>query len=122
MYRRIRLLGVVLLALMLLAAACGSNSKDNKAKGSSTTVPNGPQIKIGIQDFGESAILSEIYKQALQHAGYKVSDQKLGGFRDLEVKAFDNGAINFGPEYAASMLEFLDKQAGKATSRCPCWT
>ena len=32
------------------------------------------------------------------------------------MAAFDSGDINFAPEYAASMLEFLNDQAGEATS------
>lgn len=99
-------------AAALVLAACGD---DNGSSSSDTGAKSGPAITIGEQDFGESAILSEIYKQALEHAGYTVSVQKLGGFRDLEVKAFDGGTINFAAEYAASMLEFLNQQKGEAT-------
>ena len=40
----------------------------------------------------------------------------MGGFRDLELPAFESGDINLAPEYAASMLEFLNDFAGEATS------
>ena len=79
-------------------------------------VPEGPPITIGAQDFGESAILAQLYGQALEAAGYPVEFQELGGFRDIEISAFESGDINFAPEYAASMLEFLNEQAGEATS------
>ncbi len=78
--------------------------------------PDGPTITIGTQDFGESAILSQIYGQVLINAGYSVEYQELGGYRDLEVPAFESGDINFAPEYVASMLEFLNEFAGEATS------
>lgn len=126
MTRKIRLLWVALAALALLAGACGDDSGDDSSgsgssSGSSSSsapasIPEGPTITIGAQDFGESAILAQIYGQALANAGYDVDYQDLGGFRDLEVPAFQDGTINFAPEYAASMLEFLNDQAGEATS------
>jgi glycine betaine/choline ABC-type transport system substrate-binding protein len=78
--------------------------------------PDGPQIVIGAQDFSESLILAQIYSQVLGDAGYDVAVQEVGGFRDLVVAAFDSGDINLTPEYAASMLEFLNDQAGEASS------
>ena len=51
-------------------------------------IPDGPTITIGAQDFGESAILAQIYGQALSAAGYPVDHQALGGFRDLVFTAF----------------------------------
>jgi osmoprotectant transport system substrate-binding protein len=81
------------------------------------TAPDGaPEVTVGAQDFGESAILAQIYAQCLEAAGYSVSVQEVGGFRDLEVEAFNAGDINLAPEYAASMLEFLNDQAGEATA------
>lgn len=78
-------------------------------------IPDGPTITIGAQDFGESAILAQIYGQALEDAGYPVGQQALGGFRDLVYTAFESGDINFTAEYAASALEFLNGFAGEAT-------
>ena len=115
MRRRVRIAFGLLVALLLLAAACG----DDTTSSTNTTTAGGgakPEVTIGAQDFGESAILAEIYKQALEAEGYDASIQVLGGFRDLEVTAFDDGTINFAPEYAASMLEFLNEFAGEATS------
>lgn len=78
-------------------------------------VPEGPTVVIGSQDFGESAILAQVYGQALEHAGYPVEYQELGGFRDIVFASFESGDINFTLEYAASALEFLNEQAGEAT-------
>lgn len=78
-------------------------------------IPDGPTITIGAQDFGESAILAEVYGQALSEAGYPVEQQALGGFRDLVFTAFEGGDINFTAEYAASALEFLNGGAGVAS-------
>lgn len=81
-----------------------------------TTPPagGGDEIVIGAQDFGESAILAEVYGQALSNAGYSVKQQSLGGFRDLVYTSFESGKINFTAEYAASAADFLNK--GSATS------
>lgn len=104
----------ILLALCLVgAAACGSDDTTDTAAGAD--VPDGPTVTIGAQDFGESAILAEIYGQALAEAGYPVQQQSLGGFRDLVYTTFDSGEINFAPEYAASALEFLNDNAEQAT-------
>lgn len=127
--RRIPLLAAVALAIAVPLAACGSDDTSSEATTDATgeatadsaadatgSVPDGPTISIGAQDFGESAILAEIYGQALEAAGYPVSQEALGGFRDLVFSAFDSGDINLTPEYAASALEFLNDFAGEATS------
>ena len=53
--RRKGAVGAILLALALVGAACSSG--------------DGTEIKVGAQDFGESAILAEIYAQALEADG-----------------------------------------------------
>ncbi len=98
-------IGAMLLAVAIVATACSSGGDTE-----------GPEVIIGAQDFGESAILAEIYKGALESAGFSVRVQAVGGFRDLELGAFSSGDINMAPEYAASMLEFLTSFSGKATS------
>ncbi len=140
---RLRFATLAVLALALPLAACGSDddssSSDTAAPADSTAgdsaapadstagtaapadsagggaVPDGPTITIGAQDFGESAILSQVYGQALEAAGYPVSQQALGGFRDILFAAFESGDVTFSPEYAASALEFLNGGAGEAT-------
>ena len=121
-----RLLIALLAMFSLFAAACGDDddstdtgSTDTSTEdtgGASGDVPDGPAIKIGAQDFGESAILAEIYGQVLTARGYEVEQVSVGGFRDVLLAAFDNGEVNLSPEYAASMLEFLNEGAGQATS------
>lgn len=122
-----KLLVVLLATLALLAAACGDDDDDTGVAsgddGTATTEADagtdadadGPTILIGAQDFGESAILAEIYGQALEANGYPVEQVSVGGFRDVLLAAFDNDEVNFSPEYAASMLEFLNGNAGEAT-------
>lgn len=115
---------VLIMAIAALSAACSSN-KDEAKPTAQTTAGSGASagadpstvtVKIGAQDFGESAILAEVYGQALAAAGYKVEQKSLGGYRDISMGAFDSGDINFTAEYAASLLEFLNDKKGEATS------
>ncbi|MEZ5412259.1 MAG: ABC transporter substrate-binding protein [Acidimicrobiales bacterium] len=111
--RRPRLVAALMMgAAALLAAACS----DSASTSAGADVPDGPTITIGAQDFGESAILAEVYGQALEAAGYPVEQQALGGFRDVVYTSFDSGDINFTAEYAASALEFLNGGAGEASA------
>lgn len=103
---RNRVIGAGLLALAMLVAACGDSGDG---------VPEGPEVVVAAQDFGESEILAEIYKGALEANGFTASLQRVGGFRDLELAAFEAGDINLAPEYAASMLEALNGRAGEAS-------
>ncbi len=119
MKTHLKLLGGVL-ALSLLGAACGddedSAETDSGSDSAPADIPDGPAIEIGAQDFGESLILAEIYQGALEDAGYEAGIQEVGGFRDLLFGAFESGEVNLAPDYVASQLEFLNEQAGEATS------
>ena len=110
-----RPLVALLSATVLLAAACGDDEPEATTPEAPAIPADGPTITIGAQAFGESAILAEIYGQALAHAGYPVEQQALGGYRDLVFTAFESGDINFTLEYAASALEFLNGFAGVAS-------
>ena len=104
----------------LLAASCGGSTDRANAPSTSdprSTTAAGPPIRIGAQSFGENAVLAQIYGQALAAHGYPVSYRPLAGARNAVYAAFEAGAINFTPEYAASALEFLVHNAGEATRR-----
>src|SRR5690606_7264959 len=62
---------------------------DSSGASGEACAEGGPEIVIGAQDFGESAILSEIYGQALEQPGCSVSQQALGGYRDLVFTSFE---------------------------------
>jgi osmoprotectant transport system substrate-binding protein len=108
----------LLVVVALLAASCGG-SNDRVSGPSTSAAPSNavsrPMIRIGAQSFGESAILAQIYGQALAAKGYPVTYPPFAGARSAVYDAFETGAINFTPEYAASALEFLDHNAGEAT-------
>lgn len=111
-HRLIRRFGAGLAACALMAGATACGGDDESAEPD----PDKPEVTIGIQDFGESKVASQIYGQHLAAAGYNVEYQDLGGFRDLVLTAFGSDDINFTPEYAASLVEFLNENAGEATN------
>ncbi|MEY2398431.1 MAG: osmoprotectant transport system substrate-binding protein [Actinomycetota bacterium] len=100
------------LGVSLVAAACGKSDKTSSSSGSGDKKI---AVTIGAQDFGESAVLAEIYKQGLAAKGYTTSIKKLGGYRPVELDAFKAKEINFAPEYLASLLEALNNKKGEAT-------
>jgi osmoprotectant transport system substrate-binding protein len=116
-HNSLRLLGG-LMVLTLLAAACGDDDDtETSEEGDDTTEAverEGPTVLIGAQDFGESAILAEIYARALDADGFETEIVEVGGFRDLLLDAFEAGEVNLAPEYVASELNFLEE--GTATS------
>jgi osmoprotectant transport system substrate-binding protein len=117
--RRTFTLLLALAVSVTMLAACGDDNPSTASSSSTTAGTPKPDIVIGAQDFGESKVLAELYKQAFEHAGIKASVKELGAnaYRDVELAAFKDGTINFGPEYAAAMLEFLNQpKNGEATS------
>jgi osmoprotectant transport system substrate-binding protein len=70
-------------------------------------------IKIGAADFSESQTLAELYKIALNAAGFQATVQTVGN-REVYEPALERGEIQVFPEYAATLTEFLNqKQNGK---------
>lgn len=102
-------------ALGLVLAACGDDKTTDTSTPADTTPK--PSVTIGIQDFGESEVLANVYGELLSAKGYDVKYKKLGGYRDVVYSTFaaTTGGIDFTAEYAASALEFLLKQSGKPT-------
>ncbi len=88
--------GATLLAMALVAGACGSGDD-----------ADGPTIVVASFNFGESLILGEIYAQVLEDRGYPV-ERSLGlGSREVVKPALESGAIGLVPEYTGSLGNFL---------------
>ena len=93
--------GVLVVTVALVAAACSSDSGEI----------DGPTIKIGSANFSESALVAEIYAQALEAEGYGV-DRKLNiGSREIYKPALESGELDLLPEYIGTMLTFLGGEA-----------
>jgi len=94
---RNRALGATLVALALVAAACGSGEDSDT---------EGPTIVVGSTNFGEQEILGEIYAQALENAGYPVETKFQLGARDVVNPALKDGQIDLMVEYTGTLLTF----------------
>lgn len=93
---RNRVVGATLLVLALVLSACAS--------GDGGPI-DGTTIEIASFGFGESEILGEIYKQALQANGYTANHQVQVGPREVLKPALESGEVHFVPEYVGSGLE-----------------
>lgn len=94
-------IGAVLMAVALVATACGSgDDADTGAK-------DGPTITIGSANFSESALVAEIYAQALEADGYSVDRNLNVGNREIYWQALESGDLGLIPEYIGTLLTFL---------------
>jgi osmoprotectant transport system substrate-binding protein len=103
----------LLLALLatLVFAACGDDDDDggggNGGGGQQAAEQPGqgkPAVTLGTKDFPEEFILGELYKQALEAKGYKVSLKKNIGSTEIIDKSLTSGEIDGYPEYLGVSL------------------
>jgi osmoprotectant transport system substrate-binding protein len=90
-----------------LAGSGGSSS----APASSAAAGDAKTLTIGSANFPENVTLAYIYGGALEDKGYTVNYKVNIGARDAYLAALKNGEINLVPEYAGSLLSYLDKAA-----------
>src|SRR2546421_4555590 len=60
--------------------------------------------------------MAEVYAGALEAEGYTVTRKLRLGTREVYEPAAEQGTIDLFPDYAATLLEFLNKSANEATS------
>ena len=104
--------GVLVLAMAFVVAACGGGSSKST---SSTKPPTKGQITVASTNFPENVILANVYGKALQGVGYQVVFRTNLGTRQVIQPALISGQIDSYPAYAASELEFLNNNAGQAS-------
>jgi osmoprotectant transport system substrate-binding protein len=81
----------------------------------SASGPSKGTITVGALNFPESAIIAQIYGQALRGKGYTISFKLNLGSREIVEPALEKGDIDLFPDYAATELEFQNKAKGEAT-------
>lgn len=113
--------GAIVLALAVVAGACGSDDDSNAGSGdnssgttgtSDTTAKAKPPITVGSANFSENEMLADMYGAVLADAGYPVTYKLKLGAREVVQPALESGQIDFIPEYAGNYLSYLDKNAG----------
>ena len=104
--RRFRMLalGASVLALVLSACSTGGGS-------SSSASASKPKVIIGSANFYESALVGEIYAQALEAKGFTVDRKFNFGTRALTNAALKSGQLNLMPEYIGSDASTLKATA-----------
>jgi osmoprotectant transport system substrate-binding protein len=113
--------GVALATVVL--TACGSSSSSSSSSStasasSSTATPTTsvaasgpgvgkPPVTIGDKNFTEEYILGDLYAQALQAKGYRVTLKGNIGSSEITWKAMKTGQIDMYPEYTGTLLSAI---------------
>jgi len=108
-------LGTSVLALGVVG--CGSSGGDafstTSPSATTTAEPSAgatggttKTITVGGADFPEQLLLTQIYSQALQGAGYTTKVSNVGS-REIYLAALRNGQVDVVPEYAATLTSSL---------------
>ena len=100
---RTLVLGAAMLALLISACSPGEGDASASAAGGSQAADL-PAITVGSAAFWESAVVAEIYAQALEGAGFSVERSLELGARDVTHPALLDGQINLMPEYVGGYL------------------
>lgn len=69
-------------------------------------------IVIGSTNFTEQFIVANLYGDVLEHAGFKVQVKANLGARQEVVPALERGALDIEPDYAGTLLLYLNTHAG----------
>jgi len=67
----------------------------------------GTTVVLGTKNFGEEYILGQLYKQALEAKGFKVSYKENIGSTELTQSALTSGKINMYPEYTGVVVQVV---------------
>jgi osmoprotectant transport system substrate-binding protein len=101
------------LLLAIAVAACGSSSHKSTASSPATTSTSAsggapgagkPPVTIGDKNFTEEYVLGELYTEALQAKGYRVTLKGSIGSSEITYKALKAGQIDMYPEYTGTLL------------------
>jgi osmoprotectant transport system substrate-binding protein len=90
-------LALLLLALALVATACGDEERDEEG----SAQPQGDELvlTLGTKNFTEAFIIGELYRQALRSQSINVKLRKDIGPTEVIDKELQSGAIDAYPEY-----------------------
>ncbi len=112
-----RALFVLLAVIATLAAGCGDDDDDDGGSsgasggGSESSQPGEgkPGVTIGTKDFTEEFVLGNLYAQALEAKGYKVTLKENIGSTEIIDKALTSNEIDAYPEYTGVSLSVVAK-------------
>jgi len=96
-----RVLGALLIASVLVLAACGSSG--GSKSGSASTKP---AIIVGSKDFAGAQIISKAYGQTLEGKGYKITYKDNIGPTETVFPLLQKGDIDLYGEFSGTFLTF----------------
>lgn len=103
--RRNRTLALGAVTLALLVGACSPGGGDaTQSSAAGTPAADLPEITVASAGFWESAVVAEIYAQALEGAGFTVERELELGARDVTHPGLIDGQIDVMPEYVGGYL------------------
>lgn len=108
---RMLALGASVLALVISACTTGGGGSSSPSASTSASQAAKPKVIVGSADFYESALVAEIYAQALEAKGFTVERKLNIGARALTNEALKKGDINLMPEYIGSEARELKATA-----------
>ncbi len=88
----------------LILAACGSSGGNSGGSNPLTPTAAKGTVVVGSANFPEDELLAEIYVQALQAKGVKVTSKFNIGAREVYYPEIKKGAISVIPEYNGALL------------------
>ncbi|KPG88899.1 glycine/betaine ABC transporter [Frigoribacterium sp. RIT-PI-h] len=93
-----------------MVALAGCSSSDPLSSGDSSSSSDGDTIVVGSQQYYSNEIIAELYAQALEAKGYKVSREYQIGQREVYLPELESGKIDVFPEYTGNLLQYYDKE------------
>jgi osmoprotectant transport system substrate-binding protein len=101
----------VVVGLAIIAGAALALTGCSSSSSLSGSTPSATSVVVGSANFPENVTLAYVYGQALAANGVTVSYKVNIGARAAYIPALEKGEINLIPEYAGSILSFLDNSA-----------
>jgi osmoprotectant transport system substrate-binding protein len=112
-----RMFVAFLVVLAVVAAGCGGDDDDNTSATNTTAAKAAcGSVTVGSTNFSEQFVVASMYGQVLEAAGCKVDVKDNLGAREVVFPALESGDIDLVAEYVGTLLEFLNKGAGEASS------
>ncbi len=106
--RRTAAAGVAAVACLAVSVAACSSSGSSTASSSSSANPLAPKatgaVVVGSANFPEDELLAQIYVDALQGKGVKVTPKFNIGAREVYYPEIEKGAVTIIPEYNGALL------------------
>ncbi|HEX4978050.1 MAG TPA: glycine betaine ABC transporter substrate-binding protein, partial [Nocardioides sp.] len=104
-----RLTALAVAPLLLLGGCAGEDALDGGDGGEGGQ----GEVVIGGQNYTEMQIMSEVYKQVLENAGYDVKVQLVES-RAVYAPEMQRGNIDLSADYLASMTNYLNAEENGA--------